>query len=263
MTSSDAALMPVNMLWMGGPLGPIERLSLRSFVANGHPVRLHVYAPVESIAGVEVRDGRLVVPLEAMEANRYSNGSYALASNLFRYALLARGEGLWADIDVVCIRPIRSDAPVIVGRENETSLNGAVLWWRADLPIATEALEAFRAGHVPEWLPLRRKLLPKLMQFAGLPITPRDLPHGTFGPKEVTALVRQHGLTGFAKAPEVFYPLAPRDAPRIFDAEMPYNHVVTDWTLTIHLWHEKLRHIKNTPPAAGSLLHALFEAYGH
>jgi hypothetical protein len=251
------------MLWIGGTLGWIEQLSLRSFLAHGHPVRLFTYGPVGKIPeGVETRDGREILPLETIEGNRYANGSYALASNLFRYALLARNAGLWADIDVICVRPIAIDAPVIVGRENEQSLNGAVLYWRHDLAIAAEAVDAFRPGHVPNWLALRKRVGPLLRQLAGRDIHPRDLPHGTFGPKEVTALIKRHGLIHLAEAPEVFYPLAPKQAVEAFAPSLRYDDIVTPRTLTVHLWNEKLGTIKRQVPNPQSIVGRLAARHG-
>ena len=260
---SSNGLIPVNMLWVGGPLGKIERLSLTSFVAQGHAVRLYTYAAVDDAPeGVEVRDGAAILPASVIEANRYANGSYALASNLFRYTLLAQNEGLWSDIDVVCIRPIRIDGPVIVGWEHEDWLNGAVLYWQADLPIAAEALAAFRPGHIPDWLGLRKRIGPRLRQLAGRPVLPRDLPHGTFGPKQVTALVKQHGLASYAQPADVFYPLPPRRATDAFSQSLRLEDIVTPRTLAIHLWNEKLRALKSTQPQQGSILHGLFERFG-
>jgi len=234
-----------------------------SFVAHGHPVTLYTYEPVGAVPDrVELRDGRTILPLETIQTNRYANGSYALASNLFRYTLQERGEGLWADIDVVCIRPVQIEGPVIVGWENDASLNGAVLYWEAGLPIAKEAVAAFRPGHIPDWLAPRKRAPARIRQLMGRPVNPRDLPHGTFGPKEVTALVRRHGLARFAQPKEVFYPLAPRDATRAFDASLRFEDVVKPRTLTIHLWNERLDSVKATQADAGSLLDSLFQCYG-
>lgn len=50
-------------LWIGGALGLIERLSLRSFVAHGHPVALYSYTEIGSVPpGVEQRDAAEVLP---------------------------------------------------------------------------------------------------------------------------------------------------------------------------------------------------------
>lgn len=62
-------------LWIGGGLGTIERLSLRSFVAHGHPLALYSYGEVTGVpAGVERRDAADVLPRAMAETLRYGNG---------------------------------------------------------------------------------------------------------------------------------------------------------------------------------------------
>jgi hypothetical protein len=255
--------LPVCMLWVGGALGPIERLSLVSFLTNGHPVALYTYADVTGIPpGIERRDAREVMPEAVVAALRYANGSVALASNLFRYRLLAAGKGLWADIDVVCLKPVPGGKPAIVGWEGARYLNGAVLYLHRDLPIVAEAMALFDAGAVPPWLPWRKRVRPLVRRALGHRLRPTDFPHGTFGPKAVTALVAKHGLTALAEPPEVFYPLAPRQARRAFDADLSLDAVATERSLTLHLWNEKIRDLKATRPAPGSILATLYHRYG-
>jgi hypothetical protein len=257
------ALMPVNMLWIGGPLGRIERLSLVSFLANGHPVRLFTYEAVGAVpAGVELRDGNEIVPFATMAANRYRNGSWALAANLFRLLLQRAGKGLWADMDVVCIRPVAIDAPVIVGWETRDYLNNAVMRLPAESPLLAEAIDAFRPNYIPDWLPLRKTVRARLRLLLGKTIGPADLPRGALGPKMLTALARRHALLPWAQPPDVFYPLAPRHAMLAFEPGLTLDEVVTERTLTLHLWNEKLGSLRHGKPAPGSLVAALFDRYG-
>jgi hypothetical protein len=259
----EQPLRPVNMLWVGGHLGPIERLSLTSFLAHGHPVRLYVYETTSAVpAGVELRDGNEIVPVDVIRANRYANGSYALASNLFRYELQRQSKGIWADCDVVCMRPIGINLPVIVGWESPGHLNGAVLYMDAELPIVAELLAEFRPNHIPDWLPWRKGIKSRLRHLAGMELSPSDLPHGTFGPKAMTALVTRHDQLRFAQPPEVFYPLRPKLAPMIFDASLALEDVVTDNSMTLHLWNEKLGSLKQSVPETGSILATLYDRHG-
>jgi hypothetical protein len=251
------------MLWVGGALGAVERLSLVSFLANGHPVALYAYGEVTGVpAGVELRDGREVLPEALVAELRYANGSVALASNLFRYRLQAAGLGLWADIDVVCLKPVAAGRPVVVGWEGARYLNGAVLYLDRDLPVVAEANALFAAGTIPPWLPWRKRLRPLLRRALGHELRPTDFPHGTFGPKAVTALVKKHGLTRWAEPPEVFYPLPPRLARRAFAGDLALDAVVTARSLTLHLWNEKIRDLKATRPAPGSIVATLCRRYG-
>lgn len=79
----------VHMLWAGGELSRLARLSHASFVKHGFTVCLWSYAP-----SGEFRDAREIAP--------YTDNMAALTS-LFRYKLLATHGGIWADMDVVAL----------------------------------------------------------------------------------------------------------------------------------------------------------------
>ena len=101
------SLTPIQGLWVEGPLTAMEQLSVRSFLAHGHPYHLYSYDAVPNLpAGAELRSAAEVLPASAVF--RYSaaeGGSFAAFSNLFRYRLLHERGGWWADTDVVCLRP--------------------------------------------------------------------------------------------------------------------------------------------------------------
>lgn len=249
-------------LWVGGALGTIERLSLRSFVAHGHPVAVYSYAEIGGVpSGVEQRDAAQVLP-EAMAMRlRYANGSYALFSNMFRMALQQRGLGLWVDADVVALRELDIDGPFVVGRESDRFLNGAILKLSPDSPVLLDWLEMAASGTVPPWLPFHRAPKAWVRQALGRTIHPSELPFGTFGPKSITALAARHGLTDKAQPEPVFYPLHPRQAERLYDPTLRLDDIVTTETRTIHLWNEKLGALKKTMPPQGSILAELLRRY--
>lgn len=249
-------------LWIGGELGTIERLSLRSFVVQGHPVALYSYGEVTGVpAGVELRDAAAVLPQSMAMALRYANGSFALFSNMFRMELQRQGLGLWVDADVVAMRELDIDGAFVVGRESDRFLNGAVLKLGSDSPVLRDWLATAESGRVPPWLPFHRAPKAWAKQAMGGRVHPSELPFGTFGPKSITALAARHGLTGKAQPEAVFYPLHPRDATRLYDPTLRLEDVVTPETRTIHLWNEKLGALKQTQPPEGSILDALLRLY--
>lgn len=249
-------------LWIGGELGTIERLSLRSFVAHGHPVALYSYGEVKGVPrGVEQRDAAVVMPKDAAMALRYANGSYALFANMFRLELQRLGLGLWVDVDVVAMRELDLDGAFVVGRESDRFLNNAVLKLSPDSPVLRDWLAVAASGRVPPWLPFHRAPRAWVKQALGRSIHPSELPFGTFGPKTITALAARHGLTGEAQPEPVFYPLHPRDAERLYDPALALNSIVTSETRTIHLWNEKLGALKKTVPPEGSILSDLLQRY--
>jgi len=260
---APSPLRPIVMLWIEGKLGPVERLSLTSFRAQGHAVSLYAYGEITGLPeGIALCDARAVLPEDVARRNRYANGSYALFSNLFRYEILRRGLGIWCDTDMVALAPLVLDKPFIAGWESPDFLNGAVLYAEPGSGFVADALAAFASGRVPPWLPFHRAPIAWVRHFAGRPVPATALPHGTFGPKGVTALARRHGLTPLAQPREVFYPLPPRDARRIFEADCRLADHVTATTLAVHLWNEKLKDLKHLSPPTGSLLRELYERYG-
>ena len=257
------SLRPLVTLWIGDALGPIERLSLTSMVVSGHPTVLYSYGqPTGLPPGVVLRDAAQVLPRAVAEANRYANGSYALFSNLFRSVALRQSLGIWLDTDVVCLRALDIQSPFVAGWESDKFLNGAVLYADADSPFLGSALTAFESGRVPPWLPFHRAPRAWLQQVVGRRVAPAELPHGTFGPKAVTALARRHSLLPLAQPREVFYPLPPREARRIFEPGTRLEDYARPETLAVHLWNEKLRDIKHQSPPPDSLLRQLYERFG-
>lgn len=249
-------------LWIGGALGTIERLSLRSFVAHGHPVALYSYGEVAGVPdGVERRDAAAVLPKDMAMRLRYPNGSFALFSNMFRMELQRLGLGMWVDADVVAMREVDIDGAFVVGRESDRFLNGAILKLSPDSPVLRDWLAMAASGRVPPWLPFHRAPREWLKQALGGSIHPSELPFGTFGPKSITALAARHGLTGEAQPEAVFYPLHPREAERLYDPTLTLEAIVTSETRTIHLWNEKLGALKKTVPPEGSILSELLKRY--
>jgi len=255
-------LQPIVSLWIGSALGPIERLALRSFVAQGHPVALYTYGEVAGVPpGVTLRDAAEVLPEATALTHRYGNGSFALCADLFRLELQRRDLGMWVDVDVVAIRPVTLEGDFIAGRESDRFINNAVLRVAGDSPLLADWIAATRSSRVPRWLPFHRAPRAYAGEVLGRRIRPNELPFGTFGPKAITALAEVHGLTADARPEPVFYPLHPRSAERLYDPTLPLTAILTDATLTIHLWNEKLGPLKRQVPPEGSILDSLFRRY--
>lgn len=257
-----SALIPVNMLWVGRDLGPIERVSLASFVAAGHPVHLYTYGPVGAIpAGVERLDGEEILDRATIEANRYPSGSYSLAANLFRLVIQERELGLWCDTDVVCLKPIRLTTPIVVGRESDRYVNNAVLRLEPGSPVLRDMMAAFQRRHIPEWMRWDKGLHLRIKNLMGRDFGPRDLPRGLYGPKAITALIDRYALHHLVQPAEVFYPLHPRRALEVFDSSLNLSDITTEQSLTIHLWNEKLPSLADNPPKPNSILADLIKRY--
>ena len=187
---------PIQMLWVEGPLSPLERLSMASFMRCGHPVHLYIYGQVHGVPeGVAVLDGRTILPEERIcrygRAAGTGEGSLALFANLFRYALLDRLGGVWSDCDMVCLEPL--DASLA-----------------ADYLIATEYRDSTRqmalANNCLLKVPAKSPFIVECNAIA-MSVDVEKSGWGELGPRMVTALVGKHALQPFLAPPWTFCPL--------------------------------------------------------
>ena len=87
----------------------IERLSITSFIENGHTFDLYSYGAIQGIPeGTQLRNAAEILPVERVFRYR-DHSSYAGFSNFFRYKLLSERGGWWVDLDAVCLKPFDFD----------------------------------------------------------------------------------------------------------------------------------------------------------
>jgi hypothetical protein len=264
MTDDKFTPSQVNMLWIGDALGRIELLSIASWLAHGHAVRLHTYGSVANIpSGVEVADARMIAPYDRIAGLRHrETGSYSLAADYFRYRLQSAGMGLWSDLDVVCLKPVQVADDCLFGLQDDKLINCAVLYLPPGLAMTAELEGLFRDNFIPPWTRARPARKLRLKRLFGRRVSPGDLPWGTFGPNAVTELARKHGLSARARPRHVFYPLGYEDAHRVFDPAFSLQPLLREDTLTLHLWNEMLRNLRHTQPPPGSPLASLYARFG-
>jgi len=212
------ALLPVQSLWIGNRLSIMERLVIRSFLANGHEFHLYAYEEIAEVpAGTQLLDAAQILP--AAHIFRYSgNGSLAGFANFFRYKLLLEKGGWWVDMDTVCLRPFSFEAPYVISSEiskGEAVIDIAALKSPPGSPLAEYA-----------WNVCRSK-------------DPKALRWGETGPRLLAEAVQHSGLTQYVLPPETFCPVAWSDWKSVLAAESA--PVFGPATHAIHLWHELWR----------------------
>jgi hypothetical protein len=230
------SLPTIQMFWHGPPLSRIERLSLASFVRNGHPVHLYVYEePVGVPPGVRIIDAAEILPRTALFRHRRTQ-SFALFADWFRYRLLFERGGIWADTDMVCLRSLDYPSPVVFAWQDETYLNNAVLGLPAGDPLA-EWL-ATCCEHPNRFVPydslqIRLKKLKRRLRGNRR----EDVRWGENGPYGLTSAARHLGYTDRALPRWHFYPIRLEDHRVLF--ESPAESGVT-WSdsRAVHLWNQ-------------------------
>ena len=104
----------IQSMWIakpGVPFSTMEKLCMKSFMANGHTFHLYLYDSVEGVPeGVILEDANDIIPRTVVDLFNYR----AQFSDLFRYMLVYKKGGWWVDMDIVCLRPFVFDAEVVV-----------------------------------------------------------------------------------------------------------------------------------------------------
>jgi hypothetical protein len=217
---------PINMLWIGPRLSALERLSIMSFLGNGHPVRLFTYGDVEAIPpGVEHHDGREILPAASVftYADGFGKGSYGGFANLFRYKLLLDHGGIWSDTDTVCLKPFDFEAEYVIGRE------------RKPPDPATGARNERLAIGVLKVPPNSRVML-ECYAIAD-EANRAELRWGETGPELATKRFMRHGLEVHALPPDAFYPVDWWNMQDLVTKPL----AVGPETYAVHFWNEVWR----------------------
>jgi len=175
-------------------------VGLRSFVDRGHQVELYTYdySEIEVPDWIVRKDAQEIWPADHVMC--YQNqldigrGSFALHSNLFRYALLFKMGGWWTDLDVVLLRPELPQQEVFFSIESLDPLR------------ATLSVLKFPKGH-----PAMMEALEKCVTLGETPL------FGETGADLFTEMVAKYDLAKFGQPMELTYPVSALDVPSLFD----------------------------------------------
>ncbi len=210
----------VQGLWVEGPLSALEQLSIRSFLARGHEYHLYTYGAVPGVpAGARRRPAAEILPEDEIfryedESARGGLGGFA---NLFRYKLLHDLGGWWADLDVVCLRPLGfADDDWVLASERRRQGGSVATNAVIKAPPGSALLgDCFTRGRAAE---------------------DRATSYGAIGPRFFDAAITRHGLTRHLCPPEVFCPIDWWRGESFFDpVELPPE------AACVHLWGEMWR----------------------
>lgn len=224
----------IQSLWIGDSLSKSEQLCVKSFVDNGHEFHLYIYGDVKNIPeGVIVKDGNEIV--SEKQIFRYKNGSLSAFSNLFRFALLYRKGGYWADADLVCTRHFVFNEPFVFSSEpvrGETKINAGLIKMPKD---SKEALDAFTIQ-----IENKKKILSGEMEWGG-------------GPTTVKYLVEKYKLQKYVLPwqgictcdydmfPSLITPDFKKNNPKLCSYVIDNIKDIPDNMVGIHLWNEMWR----------------------
>lgn len=231
----------INGLWIGSRLSALERACMQSFINHGHEFHLYVYDAIENgPANCRLLDATTILPASKVFAHvdGVAKGSFATFSNLFRFKLLYELGGWWMDLDMYCLQSELPSNEVIIGRQDATLINDAVLYFPAKHPIMLQAYEEADArGRNVAWTEI--------------------------GPQLVTRLFAAPEFAKYVYPETVFYPIHYSQFWNLYDPRRTESaEECIAQSVGLHFWNEMIRRAqidKNVLPPKGSLMRNLYE----
>lgn len=213
-------LMPevISSLWIGDRLSTMERLSVSSFLKQGHEFHLYVYGNVAGApAGTVLRDGNEILP-ESRIFTYTRHATFSGFSNYFRYKLLLERGGWWVDLDTVCLKPFQFPEEYVFSSEVDDGsphVNCGMLKAPPRSPVMAYLWERCEG------------------------MDPKNLTWGQCGPQLMHEAVERFSLQKFVQPPEVFCPIPHHEWRQIVNPEASW--IFGAETRAVHLWNEMWR----------------------
>ncbi|MDP2154040.1 MAG: glycosyltransferase [Methylotenera sp.] len=248
-------MVKAHLFWAYGKLTKLEQLSIVSFVKQGYEVNLWTYGDMPNAPkGVLVKDAREI--LDESEVFLNQRGSYAGFSDLFRYAVLSSLGGLYADTDVIALKPA-SDLPkeaFLVTERAGTKINLKNLLRRV---FGLQKADRINGNIIYNPNPANGNLIDLAYAYS-LRFPKKDVKWSEIGPSLLTAIVKIYPEHGFAiQNPDFANPISYSFCPKKL---LETNVNIPDSSFFLHCYNEKWRRAgkdKNQDYPVNSLLYKL------
>jgi len=248
----------IQSLWVGDKLSTFERLSVASFLANGHDFHLYTYTDLANAPkGTHLKDANEIIPEKKIFT--YRKGSYAGFADWFRWKLLFKKGNFWVDTDTVCLKPYLFDESIVFGLQSVGSIAVGTVLFPAGHKLCDFLENNCNSPH--SFLPydsleiklrkIKRKLLGSKRSSAEW--------GALGGPEAFTKAIKYFNLIKFAKPPTYFYPVHYSRWNSIFDKTLANGAALFKNSYSIHLWNEMARHCKGFDKNASFPKDSLFE----
>jgi hypothetical protein len=208
----------IQSLWMGPELSTMERLSISSFLKNGHPYHLYTYGPVGRVPeGTVIKDANEIIDQYMVFLVR---GGYSSFSDFFRWELIKKRGGWWADTDAICLRPFDFLSEYIfVGGLGKPGSDDCI---SSGVFKAPRGSEITQRGCMESWS-----------------MDPNTMAWGAAGPPLFTELVHRFNLTSAIVRGTLFFPVFYTEAPMAFIDIYPPR--IAEDCYSVHLFNEMWR----------------------
>lgn len=237
--------MPIfNGLWIG-EITDLCRLSINSYLANGHEYRLWTYDDID-IPGVTICDANNIV--ERSVYHKWANCSrphkWQTFANYFRFKLILEYGGWWADLDSVAVRHHDfEDDYVFSSIETPTREQ---LKSVTNHPYGNIPNGCFRS---PKGAPYLGELVSKLENEGFMDGNCPDF--AIWGVVAFSKAIYTHGLDKYKQEKAIFCPFPPSSIDSLYSKRL----VIPDWAYSVHFynWMSKER--------SGGLFKELYDRY--
>lgn len=239
-----APLRGIGTLWVEGALSFLEQMCLLSFVAQGHKVTLFHYGAIANAPeGIDLVDAREIHDPATIIYNRQF-GTPVVQSDIFRLHMMMKTDLIWADTDVLCLKPFETPNGHFFGYQKKTMLCNAVM----RLPASSPGLKDY-IDYVHDEYPIPLNLSPEdtkealIKKAEGKIKHASEQKHTVYGPATFTHFMQKSDEIAHAKGIPVFYPVPFKSAGEINDIHVKEfrEKYIKEETLAVHLWGRRIR----------------------
>lgn len=142
----------IQSLWVGTELSNVEKLCIKSFLANGHEFHLYTYQDIKGVPpGTTIQDANLIIPESEIFKITvgWGTGSYSAFADWFRYELLYKAGGWWVDMDVVCVKYFDIKESIVICTSHEPPYgvlaNNCIMKFPKESDVVNEMIKICRA----------------------------------------------------------------------------------------------------------------------
>lgn len=204
-------LAKIGSFWTGGPLSWIEYASIQSFVDLGHDYALYSYEPIANVPnGAQMRDAREVWNTETIIIHEKAQ-SPAIHADIFR-AIMVRNTGrIWADTDIIALRPMPVDLNWFIGHErsDKEMLGNAIMGFPPKSATMMKMVDFLTSDFpIPPWYSDNKRKNMARRRDRGEKLHLGSLPWGTTGPDLLTYFANETGEIEHAQPQGAFFPVA-------------------------------------------------------
>jgi hypothetical protein len=233
-------------LWIGGPLGFLEVLCLKSMVAFGHSITLYSYGPVGNVPdGVIHKDAQEVFPCDFILVHRRTMTPSA-HSDIFRLKLMQQTQVIWVDLDFLLTRPLDLTHEFIFAPELEDRpdyIGNSVFCLPATSQALAECLKVGQkaldqVGDAPYETQISTASFGTDLPAVGLAMGISDL-----GPVLVSRHLKATGEDQHRLPRRSFYPIGINDLRCLIEQpKAEIDALLGDGVYGVHMWATRFKH---------------------